>query len=162
MKITSKELKAKKACKDQIETFAVQWGDEVEVTEEVLQEAAELGLDLEWLILNFLSPAKCRDFHKIMTPALAVLNETRHPAQIDFHRGSIRTEEALKRSIESAKAVYNETLAAAEVVYNKNLSLIEETYNETMDPEMAIYFRAIASAAWQVISNMNEDPVDSV
>lgn len=54
MRITAKKLQGKGACSDQVEVFAAEWPDGVEVTEEALLRAADLGLGLTWFAKHFL------------------------------------------------------------------------------------------------------------
>ena len=168
MKVTSRELKAKKACKNQITIFEEQWGKEVEVTEEVLQKAVELELDLDWFILNFLPITTCEAFREITAPARATLNETMIPAEAAYHEAMTLTAETLNkstaaaekayyRSLDPAEDILNRTMATVREVYYKEVDSIEADYFKVMTPELVKYRKTLASIAWQIISSIEKD-----
>ena len=49
MKITREWLEGHDACRSQVDIFAAEWPDGVEITEESLNRAVALSLNLDWL-----------------------------------------------------------------------------------------------------------------
>ncbi len=64
MKITKELLESHGACKEQIEIFAREWPEGVEVTEEACLRAAELGLHLEWAASELLTPKLYAEYER--------------------------------------------------------------------------------------------------
>lgn len=76
MKLTYKDLKAKRPCKDQLKIYMDNFPDGLEITKEDLLKAQELGLDIQWFAFNFL-PAPAREAYnnKATAPAWEAYRE---------------------------------------------------------------------------------------
>ena len=71
MFITPQDLVDKGACREgQADVFDAEWPDGVEVTRESLLRARELGLDLYFLVDEFLTPAQQEAYRKGIAPHL--------------------------------------------------------------------------------------------
>ena len=69
MKVTTRQLKVKGACPDQVITFRREWPNGVEITPTTLQRAVELQLDLDWFVFNFLPVPAWEAYLKAKAPA---------------------------------------------------------------------------------------------
>ena len=97
MRVTRESLAALKACPDQLEIFAAEWPDGVEVSEAALLRAVELGLDLQWWA-SLALPAPLRDecerqvapllaeYVRQVAPLLAEYDRQRAPLRDEPHR----------------------------------------------------------------------------
>ena len=102
MKVTVEQLRAKRACTDQVKVFEQEWPDGVEITLEVLQRAVELELDLDWFACRFLPAPALEAYHKATAPAWKAFQEARAPAWKAYHKAIAPTWEAYNKAMASA------------------------------------------------------------
>ncbi len=80
MKVTTRQLKVKGACPDQVITFRREWPNGVEITPTTLQRAVELQLDLDWFVFNFLPVPAREAYEKATAPAWEAYLKAKAPA----------------------------------------------------------------------------------
>jgi len=129
MKITKKLLIEKEACADQVETFAREWPDGVEVYEAACLRAVRLGLDLDWAARRLLSKRARAKYVKAIAQARKEYKKAIAPA-----------EEAYRKAIAPVKAIapWDEKAATTE-------------YAKAEAPVWAKYQKAVALAFWQAV-----------
>jgi len=88
MKVTAKQLLTKDACKDQVDIFRKEWPKGVVVTEEVLQRAVELNLDLRWFALTFLPAPAWEAYNKAIATALAAFDKAIATALAAYYKAT--------------------------------------------------------------------------
>ena len=86
MKVTAKMLERKQACPGQVEVFKAEWPEGVIVTEEALLRAVELGLDLEWFALHWLSASIEAEYKRQRAAIDAEYKRQRAPIYAEYKR----------------------------------------------------------------------------
>ncbi len=86
MKVTARQLRAKRACPKQVLIFKKEWQEGVEITEEVLQRAVELKLDLSWFALEFLPKPAQEDYDRAIDSAWGDLDNALASAWEDLDK----------------------------------------------------------------------------
>ena len=71
MRVTRESLAALGACADQLQTFAAEWPDGVEVSEAALLRAAAMGLDLHWWASRAIPAPLRAEFERLRAPLRA-------------------------------------------------------------------------------------------
>ena len=97
MKVTTRQLKVKDACPDQVSIFKKEWPKGVEITPKVLERAVELKLDLRWFGLEFLP----------------------RPAQEAYDKAEAPAREAYRKATAPAREAYDKATAIAWEAYHK-------------------------------------------
>ena len=111
MKVTAKQLRAKDACPDQVLIFEKEWPNGVEISQEVLQRAVEVHLDLDWFAFTFL-PAPAREaYKKAIAPAWAAYIKATATAWAAYDKATAR--EAYKKATATAEEVLDKAIAPA-------------------------------------------------
>ena len=89
MKVTARQLRAKRACPNQVLIFKKEWQEGVEITEEVLQRAVELKLDLSWFALEFLPKPAQEDYDRATDSAWGDLDNAIASAWGDLDKATV-------------------------------------------------------------------------
>lgn len=72
------------ACQDQVALFRRTFGEEVEVTADVVRLAAEAGLDVGWAASRFLSPLLRADYCAKVDPLRAEYSAKEDPLRAEY------------------------------------------------------------------------------
>lgn len=89
-KITAAWLRRRRACPEQVHTFAKEWPDGAEITLENLLRAATLNLNLDWFGQHILPPSLRAEYQRQATPLRAKYERQRAPLQAEFERQTAR------------------------------------------------------------------------
>jgi hypothetical protein len=84
--ITHEWLVEHGACEDQRAVFAAEWPDGVELSEQSLYRAAELGLDLGWLARQYLPTPLWAEYERQEAPLLAEYERQWAPLWAEYQR----------------------------------------------------------------------------
>lgn len=87
MVITAKQLEDLKACKNELALFTIHFGECAEVALENCLEAAELGLNIDWLAKQVLSDEARVEYEKAIVSAWAKYDEATAIAFYDAVKG---------------------------------------------------------------------------
>ena len=146
MKITCELLREKGGSCEQVERFAGEWPDGVEVTYANCLRAAELGLDLNWAVKHLLSAAQRKVYNKAAEAVLEVYNEAVEAAWEVYNEAVAPAREVYNEAVEAALEVYNEAIAPAREVYREAIAPAREVYNEAIEAADKVYNEALALA----------------
>jgi len=105
MRVTTEDLRMLNACGDQVETFADEWPNGVEVTGDSLRRAVDLGLDIDWWAVHAFADYRAKlapiyaDYRAKRAPIYADYEAKRAPIDADFDakRAAIDAEYQAKR-----------------------------------------------------------------
>ena len=112
MKITVKQLLALRACRDQVHLFQKKFGEEVEVTEElVLKHYQEF--DLNWLARTMFTGPVLAEYEKIQGPAWAEYLKIQGLAKEEYLKIEGQALEEYKKIGDMALAEYEKNKAIA-------------------------------------------------
>ena len=111
MILTIEQLEAWRACKDQFMLAGIHFGRRVRLTRAVLLEAAELGLDLDWLACHVLVPHALEDFNRDRAVAWGDYDRDIATAWGDYQRDIVWKN--FERAAAAARATRNRAFANA-------------------------------------------------
>ena len=84
-KLTLIVLRAKKACRDQLQEFERRFGDSVEITAELCLSVAEV-FDWNWAAEHLLGSSACAEYRRIQTAACVEYERIRASALAEYER----------------------------------------------------------------------------
>jgi len=114
VKISVNNLKAKKACQDQLDLFTRTFGDKpVSVTKANCLKAAAAGLDFDWAANRLLSPAARTDYNKTVDAAWADYDKAIDAALADYDKACDAARADYVKACDAARADYVKAHALA-------------------------------------------------
>ena len=111
--ITVRWLKARGACKDQLELFGRVFGQSAELTRTNAIRAAEAGLDLDWLAGQLLDAPLRAEYKRVTAAARAEYERVTAAAWAEYERVTAAAWAEYKRVTAAALAEYKRVTAAA-------------------------------------------------
>ena len=116
MKITYEQLESLDACEDQLNLFQSLFGEEVEVTRELVITHAD-KFDWDWAAGNLLPRKKQAEYERVNAPAWAEYERVRAPAWAEYKRVTAQALAEYKRVTAQALAEYKRVTAQALAEY---------------------------------------------
>ncbi len=139
LKITSRLLRSKGACAEQVAVFKELGGDKKELTRALFLKHAG-KFDLDWAANNLLSPTQKAEYERVARPAWAEYERVTGPAWAEYERVT-----------GPALAKYTRVAGPALVEYERVAGPARVEYERVAGPALAKYARMQAIAVWQAI-----------
>ena len=118
MKITYEQLESLDACEDQLNLFQSLFGEEVEVTRELVITHAD-KFDWDWAAEKLLPRKKSAEYERVRAPAWAEYERVRAPAWAEYERVRAPAWAEYKRVTAQALAEYKRVTAQALAEYKR-------------------------------------------
>ena len=113
MKITVQMLKAKAACKYQVDIFRAEWPNGCTASLQMAKRAAELELDLDFFARNFLSAPALKAYEDTTAPALKAYADTTATALKEYQDATAPAWKACQDAKAPALKAYQDAKAPA-------------------------------------------------
>ena len=113
MNVTKQLLQAHNACDSQVDIFAAEWPEGVDITEEVLRRALALDLNLDWAAWHLLPEPARKAYEEATAPARKAYEEAKAPAWKAYEEARDLAWKAYEEAKASAWKAYEEAKIAA-------------------------------------------------
>jgi len=117
--LTVRDLRLLSACPEQVEMFAAEWPNGVDLTEAALLRAAVLHLDLGWFASKVLTAPAQAEYDRVTAPAWAEYDRVRAPAWAEYDRVRATAQAEYDRVTAPAQAEYDRVTATAWAEYGR-------------------------------------------
>jgi len=139
--ITVADLRAARACSDQVRLFERTFPKGVRVTLRNLNRAVKAGLDIVWTV-KLLTPEQRAEYTKAIAPALDEYEKAIAPARAEYTKVKASAWAEYKKATDSAWAEYEKARATARAKHEKAKATALAEYDKAKATAQAEHTKA--------------------
>ena len=144
--LTAADLREIGACAEQVRQFKAEWPDGVDLTEQSIGRAREMGMDLGWFATNALPAPALAEYVRVSDTAWAEYKRVTAPARAKYERVTAPARAKYERVRALALAEYERVCDAALAEYELVTATARAEYERVTAPALVAALKSIGEA----------------